>query len=100
PNPTSFVREAWLLAIGPPDQRLYDSVDGLAYPSDNALVGVAHHLPNIGATTYANLWKKYGTLGDGYWFDYYLGIISAARFVGVGHAVNFGLAGYGSSAAM
>jgi len=98
PNPTSFVREAWLL-MTVPDRRLYDNVDGLPYPNDS-IFGGAFHLPNIGPANYANLWKKYVGTADGYWLDYYIGIISAARFVGSGHTVDFALAGYGSSAAM
>jgi len=106
PNPTSFVREAWLLEIGPPDQRLYDTFPITdthfgAYPSENPLVGVMHHLPHIGGVTYANLWKKYGTLGDGYWLDYFIDRPSAAQFYNPNnHPVDYALAGYGSMAEM
>jgi len=101
PDPTSFVREAWLLAIGPPDQRLYNSTDGTAYPSENPLVGPMFHLPNVGGVNYANLWKKYGVLGDGYWLDYFIDRPSAAQFLEPNnYPVDYVLAGYGSMAAM
>jgi len=100
PDPTSFAREAWLLEIGPPDQRLYNSVDGTAYPSEVATLGVMHNLPNIGAS-YANLWKKYGAFGEGYWLDFFWDRPSTVQFFEPNnYPVNFALAGYGSPAAL
>jgi hypothetical protein len=104
PNPTSFVREAWLLATVP-NRRFYCVLDaGVSFPHDGSLpgsdlVGAAFDLSVAGPTAYANIWKKYGGFGDGYWFDYFLGPV--ANFVlNAGHELDFGLAGYGSKSAV
>jgi hypothetical protein len=99
PNPTSFVREAWLACTDPTDLRLYDITDGLGYPGESNLVGVFFDLSRVGPTTYANLWKKYGATADGYWFDYYIGNVANYVFT---HRVNPALPapGYASEAAM
>jgi hypothetical protein len=104
PAPTSFVREAWLLATSPTDLRTY-GLNGLGYPGnsvsnpDSSLVGVNFDVSRAGPAAYANIWKKYGGLGDGYWFDYFQCIISALN-VGQGIDITKPAPGYGSSGAM
>ena len=99
PNPTSFVREAWLLATSPTDIRLYDITDGLGYPGESNLLGVFFDIGVAGPATYANIWKKYGAFGDGYFFDFFISLVANYVFT---HRVNPALPapGYASEAAM
>jgi len=104
PNPTSFVREAWLLATVP-NRRFYCVLDaGVGFPHDGTLpgsdlVGVAFDLSAVGPTAYANIWKKYGGFGDGYWFDYFIAPV-ADYILNAGHDLDYALAGYGSKSAV
>jgi hypothetical protein len=100
PNPTSFVREAWLLATSPTNLRLYNIADSLGYPSDNELVIVGFDLGLAGPRNYANIWKKYGATADGYWFDYFIGPIADFRLSGKHVNPAIPAPGYASEAAM
>jgi len=101
PNPTSFVREAWLACTDPTDLRLYDTA-GFGYPGGGPLSnlqGVMFDLGRVGPTNYANLWKKYGATADGYWFDYYIGPV-ASYIINRHVDITLPAPGYASEAAM